>query len=139
MSRRPSRRPSPAGSPAPARPPAAGLAVDLVAVLLFALVGRASHAGDGAGTGLGAVVLVALPFWVGVVLAWALPRVHRDPTRLVPAGVLVLAGAVVVGAVLRLASGQGAPLPFLLVTTVVLAVLLLGWRALARLAARRAG
>lgn len=119
----------------PARPPAAALAVDLVAVLVFAGVGRASHV---EGTGLLQVAGTALPFWVGVLLAWALPRVHRDPTRLVPAGAVVLAGAVVVGLALRLATGQGAPVPFVVVTAVVLAVLLLGWRALAGWAARRA-
>ena len=122
------------GGAAPARPPAAALVVDLVAVLVFAGVGRASHV---EGTGLLQVAGTALPFWVGVLLAWALPRVHRDPTRLVPAGVVVVAGAVLVGMGLRLLTGQGAPIPFVLVTLVVLAVLLLGWRALARWSARR--
>ncbi len=115
------------------RPPAAALAVDLVAVLVFAGVGRASHV---EGTGLLQVAGTALPFWVGVLLAWALPRVHRDPARPAPAGVLVLGGAVVVGLALRLVTGQGAPVPFVVVTAVVLAVLLLGWRSLVRLAGR---
>ncbi|MEJ5944971.1 DUF3054 domain-containing protein [Pseudokineococcus basanitobsidens] len=140
MSRRSRRAPSRpvvarAGGTAPARPPAAALVVDLLAVLVFAGVGRSSHA---EGTGLLQVAGTALPFWVGVVLAWAVPRVHRDPTRLVPAGAVVLAGSVVVGVVLRLATGQGAPVSFVVVTVVVLAVLLLGWRALARWSARRA-
>ncbi|MEJ5915623.1 DUF3054 domain-containing protein [Pseudokineococcus sp. 1T1Z-3] len=127
--------PAPAGG-APARPPVAGLAVDLVAVLVFAGVGRASH---GEGLGLLQVLGTALPFWAGVVLAWALPRVHRDPTRVVPAGVLVLAASVSLGMVLRLATGQGAEPSFVVVTTLVLAVLMLGWRALAGRAARRSG
>jgi len=117
------------------RPPAAALLVDLLAVLVFAGVGRSSHA---EGTGLLQVAGTALPFWVGVLLAWALPRVHRNPTRLLPAGGVVVVGAVVVGVVLRLLTGQGAPASFVVVTLVVLAVLQLGWRACARLAARRA-
>jgi len=116
------------------RPPAAALVVDLLAVLLFAGVGRASHV---EGTGLLQVAGTAAPFWVGVLLAWALPRVHRDPARLLPAGALVVAGAVVVGVVLRLVTGRGAPVPFVVVTLVVLAALLLGWRALARWSAHR--
>ncbi|MEJ5867884.1 DUF3054 domain-containing protein [Pseudokineococcus sp. 5B2Z-1] len=120
---------------APVRPPAAALVVDLLAVLVFAGVGRASHV---EGTGLLQVAGTALPFWVGVLLAWALPRVHRDPTRVVPAGVLVLAGAVVVGVVLRLLTGQGAAPSFVVVTVLVLALLLLAWRPLASWSARRA-
>jgi len=53
-------------------------------------------------------------------------------------GVTVWFATVLVGMVLRRATGQGTAASFVVVASVVLALFLLGWRALSAYAARRA-
>jgi hypothetical protein len=118
------------------RRPALALLLDVVLVLVFAGVGRASH--DEAGPVLG-VLLTAWPFLVGTVVGWLVVRVVRrdwpiDPTP----GVIVWFATVLVGMLLRRAVGSGTAPSFVVVASVVLAVLLVGWRALGAYAARRA-
>jgi hypothetical protein len=114
--------------------PAPAFVADLACLVLFAVVGRRSH-----GEALDAVgVLTTLwPFPAGLVVAWLAGRLWRSPAGVVPAGLLAWAGALVVGMLLRVASGQGVQVAFVIVAAVVLAVLLLGWRALVALAGRR--
>ena len=123
--------------PVPSRriaPPAA----DAVAVVVFAAIGRMSHAEADDLLGLAAT---AAPFLVGLGAAWTTPLVRRDPAGL-RAGVAVLVGTVGVGLLLRAAVLDRLPASFAVVATVALAVLLLGWRGVAagvaRAAARRA-
>ncbi|MBW0132781.1 DUF3054 domain-containing protein [Pseudonocardia abyssalis] len=116
------------------RIPALALAADLVAVVVFAAIGRLSHAEPGDVWGL---LVTLAPFAAGVVAAWATPVVRADPSGL-RAGGVVLAGAVVVGLALRAGFTGSLPLGFAIVTAVSLAVLLLGWRTLSLVVARRA-
>ena len=111
---------------------AAWIALDLVAVLAFAVVGRASHAEDLAGT-----LLTAAPFAAGAAVGTLAARSWRDPWSW-RSGLLVWAGAAVVGLVLRALVTGRLPLSFAVVATVALGVLVLGWRAVARLV-RHAG
>ncbi len=71
-------------------------------------------------------------------LGWVVVRVLRRqwPVAVAP-GVTVWFAAVGVGMVLRRATGQGTAVSFVIVASVVLAVFLLGWRALSGYAARR--
>lgn len=119
----------------PTRPIAAlsGCA-DVVAVVVFAAIGRASHGESGDFFGL---VGTAAPFLVGLGAAWATPVVRGHPAGL-RAGVVVLAGAGLLGLLLRAAFTGRLPLSFAVVTLVALATLLLGWRALSMLIANRA-
>ena len=55
----------------------------------------------------------------------------------VQSGLPVWAITVALGMVLRALSGQGVAVAFVIVATITLAVFLLGWRGIARLAARR--
>jgi hypothetical protein len=103
-----------------------------VAVVAFAALGRASHAEDLTGT-----LLTAAPFVAGAAVGTLAGRTWRDPPAW-RAGLFVWGGAVVVGLPLRAAFTGRLPLSFAIVATVSLGVLLLGWRALARLVARRA-
>jgi Protein of unknown function (DUF3054) len=119
----------------PTRIPALALAADAVAVIVFAAVGRVSHAESDSLLGLAAT---AAPFAVGLVAAWATPIVRARPAGL-RAGAVVLAGTAVIGLLVRAAFTGRLPLSFAIVTVVVLAVLLLGWRALSLVVARRAG
>ena len=94
------------------------------AVLLFAAVGRLSHAGGLTAIG---VLEVAWPFLAGGAVGALAGRTWRRPESL-PSGAAVWAGALVGGMLLRALTGGGVPLSFVLVTAIVLAVLLLGWR-----------
>ena len=114
------------------RRPALLLILDLVAVLVFAVVGRTSHAEDVAGT-----LATAVPFAAGAGVGVLVARAWRDPLAW-RSGLLVWAGAVVVGLALRVLITGRLPLSFVVVVTVALGVLVLGWRGLARLVAATA-
>lgn len=116
------------------RIPALALAADLVAVVVFAAIGRLNHAGSGDLAGLLGTVA---PFAVGLVAVWATPAVRADPSGL-RAGAAVLAGTAVLGLALRFAVTGSVALSFVVVTVVSLAILMLGWRALSSVVARRA-
>nr|WP_314845854.1 DUF3054 domain-containing protein [uncultured Microbacterium sp.] len=111
------------------------LIVDVVFVLVFAVIGRASHDEDAAG-----FLLTAWPFLVallvGHLLAAALPSRPRRPWS-VGWGAVVWLVTVVGGLLLRVASGDTAQLPFIIVATLVLGILLIGWRAVTALLRRR--
>ncbi len=97
------------------------LAIDLVLVGVFAVVGRLSHYGTLTASGWWAT---AWPFLVGTLLAWAALAVVRRPPATVASGAVVWLGALVVGMLLRQASGQGTATPFVVVATLVLGALL---------------
>jgi hypothetical protein len=110
------------------------LAADVVAVLLFAATGRSSHSEGLAPAG---VLTTAWPFLAGVGLGWLLVRVWRgrwpEPSRTtvretVADGVVVWVAAVVGGMLLRRATGSGTDPAFVVVATVVVGTLLVGWR-----------
>jgi hypothetical protein len=109
-------------------------AADAVAVVVFAAVGRLSHAE--ADDLLGLLGTIA-PFGVGLVAAWAMPVVRRDPAAW-QAGVAAVVCVAGVGLLLRAGFTGRLPLSFAVVATVSLAVLLLGWRGLAALVSRTA-
>lgn len=119
------------------RPMTATLAAgaDVLAVLVFAAVGRSSHAELADAVG---VLATAAPFLLGLLLGWLVIRAWRAPLRL-PVAVAVWAGAVIVGLGVRAAFTHRLPLTFVLVAAVSLALLLLGWRAVALLIARSRG
>lgn len=112
------------------------LVVDVVAIVVFAILGRSSHAE--ANTLFG-VLGTAWPFLAGAVvghLLCSLVAVLRgDPTSWRP-GVVVWASTLVIGMVLRVASGDTAAWSFVVVASIVLAAFLLGWRGLFRLVER---
>jgi peptidoglycan/LPS O-acetylase OafA/YrhL len=109
------------------------LAVDVALVVVFVLIGRRSHEESGALLGL---ARTAWPFLAGLAAGWLAARAWRRPLRLWPEAVVVWLATVALGMVLRVVSGQGTAFSFVVVTLVVLAVFLLGWRALLPVAAR---
>ncbi len=110
------------------------LVLDAVLVVVFAIVGRRSHA-----EGLDVVGLwgTAWPFLAGLGVGWVAARAWRHPLAPWPTGVVVWASTLVVGMLLRLASGQGVQVAFVLVAAISLAILLIGWRGLTALVKRR--
>jgi hypothetical protein len=101
--------------------------VDVLAVLVFAAVGRSSHAEM---VDVLKVLTTASPFLLGLVIGWLVGRAWRAPLRL-SVGTAVWAGATVVGLGVRAAFTHRLPLTFVLVAVLSLALLLLGWRAVA--------
>lgn len=98
--------------------------VDAMLVTAFVLIGRASHHEGPLGT------LVTLwPFLVGLAAGWIGMRAWRTPFRLRWTGIMLWAATVVIGLLLRVVSGQGVQTAFVIVTMIVLALFLLGWRA----------
>jgi len=111
------------------------LLLDAVFVLVFAAIGRASHAEDPAG-----FLVTAWPFLValalGHLIAALLPGRPRRPWSLAW-GAVVWVVTVVGGMLLRVASGDTAQIAFIIVATITLGVLLIGWRAAAALVRHR--
>lgn len=101
------------------------LSTDVLLVLLFAGLGRSTHALDAAG-----LLVTAWPFLTGLLLGWLVWRVRRAPFSAGPRGVALWITTVAVGMGLRLVVGEGTAPSFVLVTFGVLGVFLLGPRAL---------
>ena len=125
-------------NPRPVLPVVATVVADLLLVLLFAAIGRASHDEDASALGF---VITAWPFVAGLVVGWiavAIANASRAGRALplLVAGLIVWFCTVAVGLVLRAVSGQGIAVSFVIVTAIVLAVFLLGWRAIALLVRR---
>ena len=111
----------------------AGVA-DLVLVLVFVLIGRGSH---DAGFSVVGSLNTAWPFVVGLAIGWLVTRAWRFPRGVTYPGVVIWASTAVVGVALRAISGQGVAVSFMIVTAIVLAVFLLGWRLIAAVVSRR--
>jgi peptidoglycan/LPS O-acetylase OafA/YrhL len=109
------------------------LSLDVLGVLVFCAAGRRSHDEGVDVTGL---ATTAWPFLGGTALGWLLSRAWRRPAAVVPTGVIVWLSTVVAGMLLRKASSAGVAASFVVVASLVTAVLLLGWRAAADLAVR---
>jgi peptidoglycan/LPS O-acetylase OafA/YrhL len=121
-------------SPAQVRPTAVALLVDVACVVVFCAIGRRSHA---EGITLGGVAETAWPFLTGTAVGWLATRGWRRPTALTPTGLGVWIGTVVVGMLLRKLTAQGTAFSFLVVASVVTAILILGWRGVAAVRTRR--
>jgi hypothetical protein len=118
----------------PRRIPALAIVADVVAVVVFAAIGRMSHAEPDDLLGL---LATAAPFLIGVVAMWATPLVRAQPVG-ARAALTVWAGTVVIGLLLRAGFTWSLPPSFAAVTAVSLAVLMLGWRALSAAVSVRA-
>jgi Protein of unknown function (DUF3054) len=105
------------------------IAVDVICILIFAIVGRSSHQET---TDLLGVAQTAWPFLTGCLAGTVIGRTWRHPGSL-RSGVAVWLGTVAGGMVLRVLTGDGVQLSFILVASFVLALFLIGWRAIFRL------
>lgn len=115
-------------SPAAIRNAALAAAFDVVLVFVFVVIGRRSH---GERLALLGTAETWWPFLVGLTVGWLVTRAWRRPLGVVVPGLPLWISTVVIGLLLRLATGHTAQLPFVIVTIVVLAAFLVGWRALA--------
>jgi hypothetical protein len=108
---------------------AVGLGLDMALICLFAAIGRHSH---GQSDTLLAVGATALPFLTGMAIGWLISSISfgHAPLR-VPEAIPVWAATVGIGMAVRVLTGAGTAFSFIVVTTVFLGSVLLGWRALA--------
>ena len=102
---------------------------DALAVLVFVVVGRANHHES---TGVRGIWHTAWPFLVGAALGLALTAYTRVRPTSIRAGVRVWVWTLVIGMVLRSATGGGTDAAFVVVAAIVLGVFLVGWRAALR-------
>ncbi|MET2010401.1 DUF3054 domain-containing protein [Microbacterium chocolatum] len=107
--------------------------LDVVAVIAFAATGRASH-GEAVLEGL---AITAWPFLVALALGWLIAFGWRRPLTPIRTGIPIWVTTVVAGMLLRAVSGQGTALAFVIVATLTLGLLLVGWRGVATLVVGR--
>jgi FlaA1/EpsC-like NDP-sugar epimerase len=110
------------------------LGIDVFSVTLFVAIGRREHDRDSAIAGL---IATAAPFLIALALAWLVLRVWQRPTdwRI---GVGICAITVAAAMLLRnLVFGDGTATSFVIVTTLFLTLLLVGWRLAYALIERR--
>jgi hypothetical protein len=105
------------------------VAADAVAVVLFATIGRANHHES---TGVHGVWHTAWPFLLGAGLGLVVTAYSRLTPTSIRAGVRVWVWTVVIGLVVRSATGGGTPPAFVAVAAIVLGAFLVGWRAALR-------
>ncbi|GAB3268628.1 DUF3054 domain-containing protein [Kineosporia babensis] len=125
--------------PSPARPNPRALAVaalaDLACVLVFVAIGRNSHE---AGFTLVGLVTTGWPFWVGVAGGYVGVLAFRLAPAALTGAAMVLMKTLVIGMILRsVVQNDGTPVSFVVVSTIFLAVTMLGWRFAARYLALR--
>ncbi|WP_230085248.1 DUF3054 domain-containing protein [Arthrobacter sp. AQ5-05] len=119
------------------------VAVDALLVVAFAASGRSSHAES---LSIAGVFSTAWPFLAALAIGWLVTRNWLQPVRLWPNGVCIwlitLSGGMALrilsgGTALRILSGGTAAFAFVVVATLVLALFLLGHRAIAASVLRR--
>jgi Protein of unknown function (DUF3054) len=107
--------------------------LDVCCVLAFVIIGRANHA---KGESLGGIASTSWPFLCGLAAGWVASRAWRRPLALLPAGLAAWLCTVALGMILRVVSGQGTAVAFILVALAFLGLFLLGWRLIGRLLTR---
>ena len=116
---------------------ATALSIDLICVVVFCTIGRRSHA---EGLTVAGIAETAWPFITGTVAGWLAARAWPGqfrPAALYPSGLVIWVCTVVLGMLLRKATSAGTAPSFIVVASLTTAALLLGWRAIARVLARR--
>jgi len=110
--------------------------IDLVLVLVFAVVGRASHAEGLTVTG---IAQTGWPFLAACIVGWIVVNL-LDDNGYGPRSALVIWLVTVLGGMgLRIVGGDTAELPFIIVATLFLFSSFFGWRLIARVVRRRSG
>lgn len=100
-------------------------AIDLVLVVLFAVVGRASHA---EGLTLSGIARTAWPFLAACLVGWIVVGLLDDDGYGPRAALVIWLVTVLAGMGTRIIAGDTAEVAFVLVATVVLFSSFFGWR-----------
>lgn len=108
--------------------------LDAVSILLFAFIGVRAHATD---PSVRHLFEVAMPFLLAAVVGWGVVRAWRRPLAVSGSGVIVWLVTIVGGVLLRAVTLHGFAFGFLVVTSITLALFMLGWRGIVGAIARR--
>ena len=110
------------------------LLLDVIWILLFAAIGRQSHAEQSAPLG---ILATAGPFLAGYAVAVIVLGLPRRPLP-VARGVLAWLATVLIGLAIRtVLHGQPPAVAFIIVALIALGLGLVGWRSIAALVCRR--
>jgi hypothetical protein len=101
------------------------LSLDLACVLVFVGIGRSVH---DHGLNVAGLASTAWPFVSGMAVGWAASAALRRPGSALGTGVLVCVATVAIGMALRVLSGQGTAVAFVVVALGFLSLTMLGWR-----------
>ena len=101
------------------------IVLDVVTVATFVAIGRSAH---DKGLTLGGFDSTAWPFAIGLAAGWLLAERCRGQVSSPYAGGVVVVATVVVGMALRVLSGQGTAVAFVLVAVAFLGLGMVGWR-----------
>lgn len=107
--------------------------LDVVLVVVFAIIGRATHHDGVLGEGGIGLATTAWPFLAALGIGWLVSLAWRSPFAPLRTGAPIWLTTVVGGMLLRALSGQGTAVPFIIVATLTLLALLVGWRLIAAL------
>lgn len=110
------------------------LLVDALLVMLFAAIGHREHERS---LGVLGILETAAPFLLALAVLALATRFRATHSRIWPHGVVLWLGTVALGLALRILTGSTAAVPFVVVATIALGVLLLGRRAVTQFAASR--
>lgn len=115
------------------------LTADVVAIAAFALFARIAHQTEDMPLNFAGWLSTLWPFLLGVALSWAVIAAAKwDGARLAPAGVSAWLITVVMGlGIWTVRNGEFPHWSFILVATIMSALLMLGWRAIAGVVGRR--
>lgn len=101
------------------------IGIDVFVVVLFVALGRRTHQEDSAFVG---VMKTAAPFLIGLAVAWIVARAWKRPAAVIT-GLVIWPLTVLIGMIVRnLIFDRGTAASFVVVTTLFLGALLVGWR-----------
>ena len=110
------------------------LALDVLFLLLFVGIGRNTHQHSITVSGMASTLW---PFLTGLLVGWFVVwRLHRAGSLPVN-GLLIVLMTVSFGMILRVLSGQGTVLAFIIVAFAFLTLFLVGWRLISQIITRR--
>lgn len=102
--------------------------IDLTFIVVFAAVGMSNHEET---VNMATLAMVAWPFVAGAAIGWLVCLAWKNPAAPLRTGIPVWILAAGGGMALRVATGGGFAVPFLIVTLLLLAAMLIGWRVIA--------
>jgi uncharacterized membrane protein YbjE (DUF340 family) len=104
-------------------------ALDIAVIVVFVAIGRRSH---DEGSAIGEVFRIATPFLIGLAAGWIVARAWRRPFDMVT-GCTIWVVTIALGMVLRRTLfDRGTAVSFVIVASVFIGALLIGWRLVAR-------
>jgi len=110
------------------------LIIDLLFIVLFVGIGRSAHEH---GITVAGMASTLWPFVAALAVGWLFTLQRQRSGESPLDGVVIVLITVSLGMVLRVVSGQGTALAFIIVALSFLTLFLVGWRLVARIVMRR--